>query len=208
MHDYDRRLLASSTDTETVESYWPLEVGKVIAETLRQYQARLDDYKARQINDHTVEADGKTTDGRTFKAEISIFLKGANIYTRTQMHVDGAALVKPMPEAVAKMEVSVSEFLEVLKATDSDPRAHRNVVSRFRDYLQPLIKTWQSGGVVDTKSLRSSLRAYAKDIENVRKQLGSPHTIPAGEARRLWDLADATRKSIGAAARSITDVDS
>lgn len=208
MHDYDRRpttaaanpTASSSKTTEVEDSYWPLELDKIIAHALRDHSARLDDYKARRLDDHNVEVTGTTMDGRTFKAEVYVFLD-RGISTKTKITVEGAVDMGPVPPVLERAEAAALKLIEGLTSVGLGPRDYRNLERTWGNVARN-IEAWRSGDPVDTKGLRSSLNSVVKDIkmltDNLRKR--------PPEFSQLRDLLEEARKAAGAAARGIPDV--
>jgi hypothetical protein len=204
MHDYDRRPVnASSGETSHTEGWMSVDAQAILLPALQDHEARAANYKVNQLKDNVVEITGTTTDGRTFRSEVTFFIRNNIISSTSVTSVEGAVSMGPLPEALLKAEASVSHLLDLFKAVGFERPAVRDLGLLVNKSVRSRIETWRHGGAVDVRHLRGTLNAIAKDLVGILPDTALRLTVPPGESKMLWQLVDVTRKAVGAAARDL-----
>jgi hypothetical protein len=213
MHDYDRRHIASE-ETLTHRDWYHVDqsdIEKLAASILSEYSTRLDKVsRPKHVRDYVIEIDGTTTDGRTFRSEVTFFMKDMTFRSIAKTHVGGAVSMSPVPDALMKMESFVSRLLDACKAVGFE---QRQIMRTFENSIQPDIEKWRQGEIIDVKSLKSTLRYMVKSLEGLQREFAKEalkpveerigDRVPDGDTQPLRLLVDATRKAIGAAVCSL-----
>lgn len=204
MHDYDRRPVnASSGETSHTEGWMRVDAEAILLPALHDHEARAANYKVNQLNDNVVEITGTTTDGRTFRSEVTFFIRNGLITSTSVTSVEGAVSMGPIPESLLKAEASLSHLLDLFKAVGLERPSVRDLGMSLNRFVRPRIEAWRGGGAVDVKHLRGTLNSIAKDLLKILLPDAVRMTVPPGESKMLWQLVDVTRKAVGAAARDL-----
>lgn len=204
MHDYDRRPVnASSKETSHTEGWMRVDAEAILQSPLQDHEARAANHKVNQLNDNVIEITGATTDGRTFRSEVTFFIRNGLITSTAVTSVEGAVSMGTIPESLLKAEASLSHLLDLFKAVGHERPSVRDLGLLVNKYVRPRIETWRDGGAVDVKQLRGKLTAIAKDLQAILPEAPLRMTVPPGESKMLWQLVDVTRKAVGAAARDL-----
>lgn len=201
MHDYDRRRAASAKETEFTNQYWPLEVTKILERALKEQDTTLAKFEARQVNDNVISARGTTADGRTFEGEVTVFLKGENLYTTTKLRLEGSVDMGPMPESLSKVLAVISTLADkTLEVLGKNQLGFR--YGHYRTALQTKLELWGRGEPVDKRDLRLHLQHLDKDLKD-RLFDGRLKMLTPENLEILKPLFVATRKAIAAAVRDL-----
>lgn len=166
MHDYDRRTMASTETSDKIRWYTidQIDIEKLASSALSEHSARLDKVsKPKKISDYVIEIQGTTTDGRTFRSEVTFIVEDMSFKSVSRTQIEGTVVMSPVPDALVKMEGSVARLFDACKAVGFD---QLQLQRTFERSVQPDIETWKQGEVIDvnrSNRLFDSWSNHSKD---------------------------------------------
>jgi hypothetical protein len=184
--------------------WWHVPEEEVIESALRTHSARLHRHDPPKfLGGNVVLLTGTTTDGRSFRIEVTFRMSGLTLKSDAKTHVEGAVSLGPVPDALLKVEKAAAKLLEVFAELGVESSIG-HFANTMKMGVQPKIDAWRSGAPIDKVALRSSLRDAEQRLKTLTfKDRSDALKIPAGETLNLSRLADETRKACGAASRNV-----
>lgn len=208
LHDYDRRGVHASLGATIDTGHWyAIEHQRIANNGLRDHGTQVESLNnPKQIDDHTIEIAGTTTDGRTFRCTVEFVIKEARqLVSVAKTTVEGSVDMGPLPASLVRVEKAVSTVLAAMTELNY---ASNSVLEMRRHYLahvQPELENWKQGTPVDKQRLRSTLRLAVERADRVRSDLPRElrEAVAPGATEPLHKLLDEARKALGAASRDV-----